>query len=170
MTSSPYALAYNAPVVPCLICGEPLAVQLARGRKSNKLFIMMRCTKDGRHFRAFINDQAYVRQVLDRLEGRTRTNPDDDGVDLSSPSSDRSGADLERARPDLERARRQGKHIGRPRVSDRRGFPGRFRAIWERITAGDLSRRQAARELGVGYATLKRLLDATNSTFGPEAA
>ena len=60
----------------------------------------------------------------------------------------------------MDRARKQGKRIGRPRVTDRRGFSRRFGAILERVSAGDLSRRQAARELNIGYATLKRLLDA----------
>jgi len=30
----------------------------------------------------------------------------------------------------------------------------------ERVLAGDISRRQAAKELNIGYATFKRLLDA----------
>lgn len=66
----------------------------------------------------------------------------------------------ERVKAGMDRARRQGKRIGRPRVSDRRGFNKRFGAILERLDAGDLSRRKAAQELGIGYATLKRLLDA----------
>jgi transposase len=59
----------------------------------------------------------------------------------------------------MERARQQGKRIGRPRVSERPEFPQRFAAVAERIGSGALSRRQAARELAIGYATLKRLLD-----------
>ena len=59
----------------------------------------------------------------------------------------------------MERARQQGKRIGRPRVSERPEFEHRFAAVAERIGPGGLSRRQAARELGIGYATLKRLLD-----------
>ena len=66
----------------------------------------------------------------------------------------------ERVKAGIDRARRQGQRIGRPRVADRRGFNRRFGAILERLQAGDLSRRKAARELGIGYATLKRLLDA----------
>ena len=66
----------------------------------------------------------------------------------------------ERVKAGMDRARRQGRRIGRPRVADRRGFNRRFGAILERLQAGDLSRRKAARELGIGYATLKRLLDA----------
>ena len=65
----------------------------------------------------------------------------------------------ERVIAGMERARRQGKHIGRPRVTDRRGFKNRFGAVLERILKGEISRRKAAKELGIGYATLKRLLD-----------
>jgi DNA invertase Pin-like site-specific DNA recombinase len=66
----------------------------------------------------------------------------------------------ERVKAGMERARRQGKQIGRPRVIDRRGFSQRFGDILERLIRGDISRRQAAKELKIGYATLKRLLDA----------
>jgi DNA invertase Pin-like site-specific DNA recombinase len=66
----------------------------------------------------------------------------------------------ERVKAGMDRARKQGRQIGRPRVIDRRGFQKRFGAVLERIHAGVLSRRQAARELDIGYATLKRLLDA----------
>src|ERR671915_885003 len=65
----------------------------------------------------------------------------------------------ERVRAGMDRARRQGKKIGRPKGIDRKGFPKRFGAILERLSKGDISRRQAAKELNIGYATLKRLLD-----------
>ncbi len=65
----------------------------------------------------------------------------------------------ERVKAGMDRARRQGKRIGRPSVWDRRGFSRRFGAILERLNDGDISRRKAAKELGIGYATLKRLLD-----------
>ena len=60
----------------------------------------------------------------------------------------------------MERARQQGKRTGRPRVSEPPEFLQHFAAVIERIGLGRLSRRQAARELAIGYATLKRLLDA----------
>lgn len=60
----------------------------------------------------------------------------------------------------MVRARHQGKRIGRPRVSERPEFIQRFTNVTERITLGVLSKRQAAKELGIGYATLTRLLDA----------
>ena len=76
----------------------------------------------------------------------------------------------ERVKAGMERARRQGKQIGRPKVTDRKGFNRRFKETIHRINAGDISRRKAAKELGIGYATLKRLLDshAGNSTGEPE--
>jgi len=60
----------------------------------------------------------------------------------------------------MERARQQGKRIGRPSVTERDGFSQRFTAVVARLEQGGISRRQAARELAIGYATLKRLLDA----------
>ena len=69
----------------------------------------------------------------------------------------------ERVKAGMDRARRQGKRIGRPKVTDRRGFKNRFGAILERLKAGEISRRKAAKELNIGYATLKRLLDAETS-------
>jgi hypothetical protein len=71
----------------------------------------------------------------------------------------------------MERAREQGKRIGRPSVTERDGFPQRFMAAVERLEQGGISRRQAARELTIGYATLKRLLDArSNPTADSEKA
>ena len=60
----------------------------------------------------------------------------------------------------MERARQQGKRIGRPSVTERDGFSQRFVAVVERLEQGGISRRQAAEDLAIGYATLKRLLDA----------
>ena len=65
----------------------------------------------------------------------------------------------ERVKAGMERARRQGIHIGRPRVTDRRGFNASFGALLERLNRQEISRRQAAKELKIGYATLKRLMD-----------
>jgi len=65
----------------------------------------------------------------------------------------------ERVKAGMERAARQGKRIGRPKVTDRRGFTDRYKRVLERLSAKEISRRGAARELGIGYATLKRLLD-----------
>jgi DNA invertase Pin-like site-specific DNA recombinase len=60
----------------------------------------------------------------------------------------------------MEKARAQGIKIGRPRVTDRKGFKVHFGDILERLAQNQVSRRKAAMELKIGYATLKRLLDA----------
>jgi len=65
----------------------------------------------------------------------------------------------ERVKAGMDRARREGHRIGRPRVTERRGFRQDYGAVLERLDKGEVSRRQAAHELGIGYATLKRLLD-----------
>jgi hypothetical protein len=63
-------------------------------------------------------------------------------------------------RAGMERARLQGKPIGRPKVTARQGFADTFAAVLEHLDRGVISRRKAADELSIGYATLKRLLDA----------
>ena len=65
----------------------------------------------------------------------------------------------ERVKAGMARARREGRPIGRPKVTSRRGFIKSFGAILERLRDGALSRRQAAKELNIGYATLVRLLE-----------
>jgi DNA invertase Pin-like site-specific DNA recombinase len=64
----------------------------------------------------------------------------------------------DRVREGMHRARRQGKAIGRPPVTARAGFAGRWQRVQPDLAAGRLSRRQAARRLGIGTATLGRLL------------
>jgi len=65
----------------------------------------------------------------------------------------------ERVKAGMERARRQGKRIGRPKITEKRGFKTSYKVMLQRLSTGEISRRQAAKELGIGYATLKRLLD-----------
>ncbi len=66
----------------------------------------------------------------------------------------------ERVKAGMDRARKLGAKIGRPRVTDRRGFNQAFGAVLERLRDGSISRGQAAKELRIGYATLIRLIDA----------
>ena len=54
----------------CPICFSNISVTIAKGRKSNKPFIMMKCPTDGRHFRGFITDQEYVSNVLHEMENK----------------------------------------------------------------------------------------------------
>ena len=58
--------------IACPVCKEPLTVKRTRGRKSGKPFVMLICSTDGRHFRAFINDQEYVSRVLESAEDLSR--------------------------------------------------------------------------------------------------
>ncbi|MGH7777291.1 MAG: recombinase family protein [Candidatus Dormibacterales bacterium] len=93
----------------------------------------------------------------------------------------------ERVKAGMERASRQGKPIGRPKVETRPGFRRRWAEVHDRLVLGELSRRRAAKELGVGVATVARLLAAdagpgplgeaagapagqANQADGPEAA
>jgi hypothetical protein len=57
----------------CPVCSNPLSVTVARGRKSNKPFIMLKCNIDGRHFRGFITDQSYVKRVINDSNLKTGT-------------------------------------------------------------------------------------------------
>ena len=52
----------------------------------------------------------------------------------------------------------------------REGFPQKFEAMVERLRSGDISKRKAAEELGIGYATLKRMLDALPQAPAARAA
>ncbi|RLC93947.1 MAG: hypothetical protein DRI40_08110 [Chloroflexi bacterium] len=52
----------------CPVCSQHLCIRLATGRKSGKAFVMLICSKDGRHFRAFISDRSYVGRVIEHLE------------------------------------------------------------------------------------------------------
>ena len=65
----------------------------------------------------------------------------------------------DRVKEGMEQARHRGKHIGRPSVIERPGFPERLATILERLQREEISRRRAAKELMIGYATLKRLVD-----------
>lgn len=66
----------------------------------------------------------------------------------------------ERTKAGMDRARRQGKHVGRPPVTARPGFADRWAEVREALQARRLSRSEACRQLGIGYATLLRLLEA----------
>ena len=52
----------------CPVCGCSLAFQITRGRKSGKPSLMLKCPRDGRHFRGFICDRNYLQQLLERIE------------------------------------------------------------------------------------------------------
>ncbi len=66
----------TADMLLCPICAEPLMVRLARGRKSGKPFVMLRCARDGRHYRGFINHRPYVLALVEKLEAQDRPEPE----------------------------------------------------------------------------------------------
>ncbi len=71
----------------------------------------------------------------------------------------------ERVRAGMERARRQGRQIGRPGGTKRDGFTERWRELAPQVHAGAVSRRRAARVLGVSRTTIDRLLAAEKAAI-----
>ena len=57
----------NQPIQ-CPVCGDPLSLQIASGRKSGKTFLMLKCLRDGRHFRGFITHRQFVESLIQKLE------------------------------------------------------------------------------------------------------
>ncbi|MGD0408864.1 MAG: recombinase family protein [Candidatus Limnocylindrales bacterium] len=72
----------------------------------------------------------------------------------------------DRVREGMRHAARQGKQIGRPPVTARPGFAARWSRVQADLAARRISRRQAARRLGIGTATLGRLLAAQLDSGG----
>ena len=66
----------------------------------------------------------------------------------------------DRVREGMKLAAARGAAIGRPKVTARPAFAKKWPGIRDEVLAGTLSRRQAAKRLGIGTATLARLLDA----------
>ena len=60
----------DIPTIRCPVCGAVLKVTPSTSKRG-KVSLSLACPRDGRDFRAFINDQAFVRRVLDSLEGQT---------------------------------------------------------------------------------------------------
>lgn len=66
----------------------------------------------------------------------------------------------ERVKAGMANAREKGVRIGRPSVQDDPKFRRAWSQVRRLILNGSMSRRRAAKTLGIGQATLKRLLDA----------
>src|SRR5262249_21689565 len=64
----------------------------------------------------------------------------------------------ERVKAGMARAKKQGRHVGRPSVAAADGFQERWGETRQQVLAGTLSHRAAATALGVGRATVGRLL------------
>jgi len=66
----------------------------------------------------------------------------------------------DRVREGMRQAARRGARIGRPPVTARPGFAARWQRVSREMADAGLSRRQAARRMRIGTATLNRLLAA----------
>jgi len=71
--------------IDCPVCSKPLSVKVAKGRKSNKPFIMFKCEHDGRHFRGFITDQDFVRRILQNHANTSLPSNDKNSLGSVSP-------------------------------------------------------------------------------------
>ena len=60
----------EAPAIRCPVCESGLRVSTSTS-KSGKLALVLVCSRDGRDFRAFINNKDYIQKVLDSLEAET---------------------------------------------------------------------------------------------------
>jgi hypothetical protein len=65
----------------------------------------------------------------------------------------------ELTRAGMERARQAGKRIGVPTVEEREGFAEQFALVLVQLGQKAITRRQAAKDLGISGPTLKRVLD-----------
>ena len=74
----------------------------------------------------------------------------------------------ERVKAGMERARRDGVHIGRPPVTAKPGFAERWAEVRPELEARRISKGEAARRLGIGHASLLRLLRLEER--GPQSA
>ncbi len=52
----------------CPLCRQPLVFSMARGRKTGKPSVALKCPQDGRHFRGFIYDKEFVTRVIEAAD------------------------------------------------------------------------------------------------------
>ncbi len=115
------------------------------------------------HLRSYVIAPPVVPYVLDPVPVRQRAPKPVGplaGDTLWYEDTERKQIHSKLVREGMERARRDGKRIGRPKVNDKPGFGENLDEVVGLIEAGSLSRRKASIRLGIGYATLKRFLDA----------
>ena len=63
----------------------------------------------------------------------------------------------EQTKAGLVKARERGKRLGRPKVDEAPGFELRSSSIFRRISSGEITHTQAAKELGMSPGTLTRV-------------
>ena len=84
----------DIPTVCCPVCGAVLKVTISTSKRG-KVSLSLACPTDGRDFRAFINNPAFVRRVLDSLEGQSPPLDLGDDVECNSPLDNPSKTILE---------------------------------------------------------------------------
>ncbi len=85
----------DIPTIRCPVCGVGLKLTTSISKIGN-VFLSMICPRDPRDFRAFIHDQAFVRRVLDSLEGQTPSSEGPDDLDVNPTAATPSKRILER--------------------------------------------------------------------------
>ena len=63
----------DVPAIRCPVCEAELKVTTSTS-KTGKVALVFVCPRDGRDFRAFINNREYVRRVLDSSEATLNKN------------------------------------------------------------------------------------------------
>ncbi len=85
----------DLPTIRCPVCGAALKVTTSTSKRG-KVSLSLACPKDGRDFRAFINNPAFVRRVLESLEGQTPSLDSGDDLDANPTPDNPSKRILER--------------------------------------------------------------------------
>ncbi len=85
----------DVPTIRCPVCGVGLKVITSVGKRG-KASLSLICPRDPRDFRAFIHDQAFVRRVVDSLDGQTPSSERPDDVDDNPRPDNPSKRILER--------------------------------------------------------------------------
>ena len=75
-----------------------------------------------------------------------------------------SGMTAERVRAGMDRARRQGKALGRPKVTANPSLQTRFVLVLQRVLGGELTKTEAAGALGISVRTFGRMMHSMNGS------
>ena len=84
----------DVPAIRCPVCGAAVKAKTSISKRG-KVSLSLACPRDPRDFRVFINNQAFVRRVLDSLEGQTPSLDRGKDVDDISASDNPSKTNLE---------------------------------------------------------------------------
>ncbi len=72
----------DVPTIRCPVCGAVVKAKTSISKRG-KVSLSLACPRDPRDFRVFINDHAFVRRVLDSLEGQTPSSEGPDDLDVN---------------------------------------------------------------------------------------